>query len=131
MVTTVDKDNADANLAREIMSTVLSLAAFLNEFHPNSIVFLAGVERFVGLLGFIEAALSKERNDLGGFYEKNLALTVIGRGHPRPSARNCKNANIYNGSFPIARVALLRRLISNVLKASILVAYVALEKRLV
>ena len=40
---TVDKDNANAYVAREIMTVGLSLAALLDEFHPSQIVFSAGV----------------------------------------------------------------------------------------
>lgn len=57
----VDKDNADAYQAREIKCTGLALAALLDEFHPNPIVFSSGIERLVRRLVVIEMALEKDR----------------------------------------------------------------------
>lgn len=42
-----DKDNSDGYLAREIRCTGLALTAFLDEFHPELIVFSSAVQRLV------------------------------------------------------------------------------------
>lgn len=65
-----DHDNSDAYLAPEIMCTGMTLANRLDEFHPNPIVYSAGVERLVRRLVLIEAALSKDKKDRGQFYGK-------------------------------------------------------------
>lgn len=52
----VEKNNVDSYLAREVVSTGLALAVFLDEFHLSLIVSLTGTERFVRHLAFIEAA---------------------------------------------------------------------------
>lgn len=82
----VDKDNSDAYLAREIKCTGMALAAFLDEFHPNPIIYSSGIERLVRRLVVIEAALEKDKKDRGAFYEKNLSFLGIGGG-ASPAAR--------------------------------------------
>lgn len=83
----VHKSNADAFTAREIMCTGLALAALLDEFHPNPIVYSAGVERLVRRLLVIETALNKDRKDRAGVFEKNLDFMGINSG-PSASTRS-------------------------------------------
>lgn len=83
----VHKSDGDGLLAREIMCTGLALAALLDEFHPNPIIFSSGVERMVRRLVVIEEALGKERKERAGVYDKNLEFMGLNVG-PAASTRN-------------------------------------------
>lgn len=80
---TVDKYNADGYLAREIMSTGLSLATFLDYFHPNPMVFSAGVERLVRDL-WSSSPLSKSTRRRGGPATRKTCPSWGSAAGPRP-----------------------------------------------
>lgn len=56
----LDRDKADAFLAREIKFTWFALAAFLDYFHPQPIQYFSGLERLVRYLVVIEASLERQ-----------------------------------------------------------------------
>ena len=76
----VEKDNADGYLAREIMSTGLTLASLLNEFHPEQLLYSSAIERLVRRLWVMEKSLSMERQDRGAFVLKMLGFMGLGHG---------------------------------------------------
>lgn len=73
----LNKDSAEGYLARDILTTGLSLVNLLEEFHPYPLIFSSAVERLGRRLVSYEAALTRDREDRSAFYEKNLSYVGL------------------------------------------------------
>lgn len=74
----IEKDNADGYLAREIVSSGLTLPSLLNEFHQAQMIYSNTVERLVRRLWVIEKSLSINRPDRGSYLVKMLGFMGLG-----------------------------------------------------
>lgn len=74
------KDNADGYLARQILTSGLTLCSLLDEFHPQVLIYGSAVERLVRHLLVLERATTKDRADQGAFLAEKLSFMGIGGG---------------------------------------------------
>lgn len=77
-----------------MLATGKALAAFLDEFHPQPIVFSAGVERLVCRLLIIEDLLHVECKDPAAFFLRRRCLSRESAGVRCRRLRSC-----YEGEF--------------------------------
>lgn len=70
----VERENADGHMAREILGTGLALATLLDEFHPQVSVFSSTAERLERRLVVFKRALQLKRKDRGLLIEKRLTF---------------------------------------------------------
>lgn len=71
------KNNVEGWLTRDLMFTLLALAALLLEFHVNSIMYSSGEVRLVRLLVITDVVLQKEKKERSSCYEKHFGFLNI------------------------------------------------------